>query len=485
MTIDPPTPRGTPAGWTVVTATPKEPGASGQSCRQRLLVPVLVLVALVVALVSSLGAPLVPTVAEVNHISLTSAQWSLTIALLVGAVATPVMGRLADGPRRRHVILVTLALVTVGSALAALSLGFAYLLAGRALQGAGLGLAPVTIAVAREQLLGDRVRSAIALLSITTVAGVGVGYTLTGLITEHLGLHAAFWLGTGVGALAFFLAALVIPPNRHAPDQSLDMLGVLLFGASLAGLLLCLSEAERWGWTSAPVLSVAAASVAVGGVWVHHELRAAYPLVDLRLFLSRPVLTASITALLGGVGVYLFISLSTRLVQTPPSTGYGHGASVAVAGLVLVPFSVAGFVASRVVPRVTRNRAADALLPLGCLVLLAAMLAFATFSESLWQVFLVMGGAGLGVGIAFAAIPALIVHAVPEHRTGSAMSVNQVLRTVGFSLGSALSATVLEAHTPHGERLPTADGYDAAAVIGCGVWVAMLLLTTALRRADQ
>ncbi len=158
---------------------------------------------------------------------------------------------------------------------------------------------------------------------------------------------------------------------------------------------------------------------------------------------------------------------------------------MAVAGLVLVPFSVAGFVASRVVPRVTRNRAADALLPLGCLVLLAAMLAFATFSESLWQVFLVMGGAGLGVGIAFAAIPALIVHAVPEHGTGSAMSVNQVLRTVGFSLGSALSATVLEAHTPHGERLPTADGYDAAAVIGCGVWVAMLLLTTALRRADQ
>lgn len=65
--------------------------------RQRALVPVLVFLGMVVAVISSLGAPLVPTIAAVHHVSLSDAQWSLTITLLVGAVATPTMGRLGDG----------------------------------------------------------------------------------------------------------------------------------------------------------------------------------------------------------------------------------------------------------------------------------------------------------------------------------------------------------------------------------------------------
>jgi hypothetical protein len=60
----------------------------------------------------------------VDHVSLTDAQWSLTITLLVGSVATPVMGRLGDGPHRRGVVLGAIHLVLAGSVLAALPLGF-------------------------------------------------------------------------------------------------------------------------------------------------------------------------------------------------------------------------------------------------------------------------------------------------------------------------------------------------------------------------
>ena len=83
----------------------------GPDLRQRALVPVLVFIGTVVAVISSLGAPLVPTIADVDHVSLTDAQWSLTITLLVGSVATPVMGRLGDGPHRRRVVLGAIAWV--------------------------------------------------------------------------------------------------------------------------------------------------------------------------------------------------------------------------------------------------------------------------------------------------------------------------------------------------------------------------------------
>ncbi len=82
--------------------------------RPRTLVAALVFLGMAVAVVSSLGAPLIPRIAAADHVSLSDAQWSLTITLLVGAVATPTMGRLGDGPRRRAVILGAAAVMPAG-----------------------------------------------------------------------------------------------------------------------------------------------------------------------------------------------------------------------------------------------------------------------------------------------------------------------------------------------------------------------------------
>lgn len=450
------------------------------SWRSRSLVPVLVFLGMVVAVVSSLGAPLIPTIAASDHVSLTAAQWSLTIAFLVGAVATPTMGRLADGPRRRPVVLVVLGIVVLGSVLAALPLGFTALLVGRGMQGAGLGLTSLAIAIARDHVTGERARSAIALLSITTVAGVGLGYPLTGLIAEHFGIHAGFWFGAAVSALALLLAALVLPSSSHKQAHPLDVPGAVLLGTALGGLLLALSEAESWGWTSPLLLGVTALSLLLVAGWTRHELRTAYPLVDLRLIRNRSVLTADVTGLFAGVGMYLLLSLITRYVQTPTSAGYGFGSSIVVSGLVLLPFSVGSVAASRVAPVIARRTSADLVLPVGSVIFFIAMLSFALARSSLWMVFVTMGVAGLGVGCTFAAMPGLIVRSVPAGETGSATSFNQVLRTIGYSVGSALSATVLEAHTPVGHVLPLGSGYGTAATIGCGVWALTAVLSFVL-----
>ncbi|WP_280715062.1 MFS transporter [Kitasatospora sp. MAP5-34] len=450
--------------------------------RQRALVPVLVFLGMVVAVISSLGAPLVPTIAALDHVSLSSAQWSLTVTLLVGAVATPAMGRLGDGPRRRAVILGGAAVVLLGSVLAALPLGFGWLVAGRALQGVGLGLTPLAIATARDTVPVGRSHSAVALLSITTVAGVGLGYPLTGLISQSLGVHAGFWFGALIAALALVAAAVVLPPTTDRAPSPLDALGAVLLGAALAGLLLVLSEGEAWGWTSPGLLALAATSVLLLAWWTVHELRTAHPLVDLRLARNPVVLTADVAGLVAGVAIYLLISLVTRFVQTPVAAGYGFGASIVVTGLVLLPFSIASVAASKVVPVLARRTSAALVLPIGCVVSLLALLGFACARGSLWELFVVMGIAGLGVGCTFAVMPGLIVGAVPAGETGSAIGFNQVLRYVGYSTGSALSAAVLQAHTAPGRLLPSGAGYGTAALIGCAVWVVATVVTIVLPR---
>ena len=91
--------------------------------------------------------------------SLAAAQWALTATLLVGAVSTPILGRLGGGAARRPVIVGGLAVVLLGTVLSALPLGYGGLVTGRALQGIGLALVPLAIAVARDAFRGSELRS--------------------------------------------------------------------------------------------------------------------------------------------------------------------------------------------------------------------------------------------------------------------------------------------------------------------------------------
>ncbi len=436
--------------------------------------PTLIFMGLIVAVVSSLGAPLIPTIAAADGVSLTDAQWSLTITLLVGAVATPIMGRLGDGPMRRPVIFGGLALVTAGSVLAALPMGFAALVVGRGLQGIGLGLTPLTIATARDALPPHRARPTMAMLSITTVAGVGLGYPITGLIAEYGGLHAAYWFGAAVGLLGLLAALRIVPSSRDLPRVRVDVVGAILIGSGLAALILWISEGEIWGWFSPLSIAVIAVALVATAVWARYETRHRRPLVDLRLLRHRSVLTADVTAVLAGLGMYLLVSIVVRFVQTPTGVDGGLGGSVVVAGLVLLPYSAGSFAASRVTPAVLARGGGPFLIPGASLLALAAMIVFATLRPNIWELVVVLAAVGLAVGAIFAVMPAMITRAVPPRETGSAMSFNQVLRYVGYATGSAIGGAILGAYTPSGHHFPRTSGYTAAAFVGAGLWLACL-----------
>ncbi|NUW38825.1 MFS transporter [Nonomuraea rhodomycinica] len=449
-----------------------------------MLVPALVFTALVVAVVGSLGAPLITSVAGSFGVSLAAAQWTLTAPLLVGAIATPVLGRLGTGPRRRQVVLATLAVVVAGSVLTVAPLPFGWLLAGRVAQGAGLGLTPLLMGVARDHLPASRSGSAIALLSVASIVGIGVGYPLAGLLTDVAGLRAAYGLGLLVTALALGAAWWSVPRPPAGRASAVDVPGAALLGAGLSALLLAISQSALW--TRRPVLAaalVAAAAVLLVG-WVRRERRCAAPLVDLALLRTPAVAGANAVMLLGGVGMYLLLTLVTRYVQTPASAGYGFGVGVFVAGLVLVPFSALGFVGGRLVRPLHGRFAPAAVLAAGGGAVLAALVLFALARGQLWLSFAVMGLLGLGVGVFSAAMPAAILAVTPAGETSSAMSFNQVVRSVGFSIGSALGGLTLAAATPPGATFPADAGYTSASWLGAAAMGVTVVAALTLRQAS-
>ncbi|UGS35255.1 MFS transporter [Capillimicrobium parvum] len=455
--------------------------------RDAMLAPVLIFVTMVTAIVSALGAPLIPTIAEDLHVSISTAQWSLTAALLSGAIAAPILGRLGDGPHRRRTLAAGLAVVTAGGIVSAVATDLAVLVAGRAMQGVGLGLVPLTMAAARDHLPRERVAPVIALLSVCAAAGVGAGYPLTGLIADGLGLSAAFWFGAVVGGLALAATLAVVPRSSDGHGARLDIAGAALLSLGLVALLLAIAEGGTWSWSSPAVVALLAGAVLLLGAWVFQQLRCSAPLVELRLLRHPSVLTGNAVGLVQGVAMYINISTVIAYVQTPTAAGYGFGASVVVAGLILVPFSIMSLAASRMLPWLAHTIGERAILPLGALTVGTASAFFALLHGGLWEAFVMMAIIGVGLGLSFAAIPGLIVRSVPRRETGSAMGFYQVVRYVGFSLGSALTAAVLAGHTPAGSQLPTENGYGVALWIAVGFCVVAAVLAWVLpeRRASR
>jgi predicted MFS family arabinose efflux permease len=370
-----------------------------------MLVPALVFIALVVAAVGSLGAPLITSVATAFGVSLASAQWTLTITLLSGAVATPLLGRLGAGPRRRGVIIATLGIVTGGSVLTVLPLPFAWLLLGRAAQGVGLGLTALMMGVARDHLPGDRAPGVITLVSVASTIGIGVGYPLAGLLAEAGGLRAAYGLGVFVTAIALLAAVRSMPAAPAGRSARVDVPGAALLAAGLLAVLLAVSETGLWRSHLGVAVALTAAGVLLLGLWAGYESRAPAPLVDPRLLRHKAVAGANIAMLVGGAGMYLLLTLITRYAQTPRAAGYGFGLTTFEAGLVLVPFSVLGFVAGKVTPRASSRFGASAVLALSAIVVLAAFWVFALARANVAEVLAAMAILGFGVGGFSAAMP--------------------------------------------------------------------------------
>ncbi|MHA6618045.1 MFS transporter [Pseudonocardia sp. DLS-67] len=462
-----------------------ETGERSEAAAPALLAPTLIFIALVVAAIGSLGAPLITAVAVEHRVSLAAAQWTLTSTLLAGAVATPLLGRLGTGGRRRTTILATLAVVLAGSVLTVLPTPFWCVLLGRALQGVGLGLTALMMGVARDHLPAERSRRVIAMISVASTVGIGVGYPLAGFLTDAAGLHAAYAIGLVVSALALAGAWAAIPAARVGKAARLDLPGAFLLSAGLLAILIDASQTSLWATRPGTAVAVGAVGVLLLAGWARRDLRTDQPLVGLRLLRHRPVAVANLAMALAGLGMYLLLALATRYAQTPTSAGYGFGLSTFWAGLALVPFSLAGFVAGTAAPRTAARLSPRGILTVGGAVVLAAFAVFLAVRGNLVGLLVALAVLGYGVSTFSAAMPQIILAATPAAETSAAMAFNQVVRSVFFSFGSAIAGLVLQAHTPEGLEFPAESGYATAAVIGIVVMIATVATVTGLLRAED
>ncbi len=168
-------------------------------------------------------------------------------------------------------------------------------------------------------------------------------------------------------------------------------------------------------------LFVGAAVLALA--WIAAEQRVRTPLVDLQMLRGRGVWTTNVVAVLVGWGMYSAFVLVPQQVEAPASAG-GFGASVATAGLYLVPWTFALAIASSVSGRLSARFGSRLPLVIGCVVSTAGFVWLLDQHDQPWQILVASTALGAGTGFAFASMVNLVIESVGPEQTGVATGVN-------------------------------------------------------------
>ena len=435
---------------------------------QGAIVAVLATAGLASSFMFTLVVPIQAKLPQLLHAGRDDTAWVVTATLLAAAVCTPIAGRLGDMYGKRRILLALVAVMVVGSVIAAVSSGLVGVILGRTLQGAIVGVVPLGISILRDVLHENRVDAAIALISATLGVGGAVGLPISAIVTQYADWHLLFWLAAALGIVVFALVLWVVPVSVLRTAGRFDHLGAAGLIVGLLGIMLAISRGDEWGWTSAPVLACGVGGILVLLLWGWYELRTPDPLLDLRVAGRRPVLLTNLASIAMGFSLFASNVLYPQILELPVASGSGFGLTLLGASLVVMPTGLVMMLLSPVSGRIAHRIGPRVLLLAGALALVVAYAYTLVWHSEVWQLVVANILIGVGIGFGYASMPMLIMRSVPPSETGASNGLNALFRSLGTSTAAAVVAAVLAtfATAQGGAQVPTPWAFQLSFILG-------------------
>ncbi|MDA8047422.1 MAG: MDR family MFS transporter [Actinomycetota bacterium] len=426
-----------------------------------------------------------PTIGKQFHVAADSVD-TVAIGYLVSlAVFIPVSGWLGDrlGPRR--VLLSSVVVFTLASALCGLAQNLGQLVAFRVLQGVGGGLmVPVGMAMLfRIFPPEERVRAS-SILIVPTALAPALGPVLGGLFVTEVSWRWVFYVNLPIGVMALVFGLLFLASPKSERAGRLDVAGFLLSGAGLGLVMYGVSEGpfKGWGRPEIVVTLVAGALLLAGMVWV--ELRSGDPLIDLRLFRDSLFRTANIVMALGAVSFLGVLFIVALFFQD------GLGQSALSSGLSTFPEAIGVMIGSQVVTRALYpNLGPRRTMFTGLLVLslALALMSLVDTTGELWWMRGLMFFVGYGMAHVFTSAQAAGFATISGPDTARASTVFNALRQLGGAVGVAVLSTVVAEIGPvsrvGGRLVPHLTAYHATFLTAAAI--SLVAAGAALRVDDR
>lgn len=403
----------------------------------------LALAALLAPLNSTIIAVALPSIAQAfDSPAAVVTRWLVTAYLVVSIVAQSPAGKMADLWGGSRVLTLGRSLFGAGALLAALSPALPILGAGRVLMALGGALSiPTVFAQLRRSVPHERRGRVFGIFGAIMGAAAAAGPVLGGFLTTRYGWHSVFIVNVPVVLLSFLLEpprANTRPRPRMAVENArkprFDFLGSTLLGIAV---LLLVGAVERGPWF------IVAAIIAITA-FVIRELRAADPVLDVRLFAHTSFAAGSAIVALQNLAMYSLLFL------LPFFLARAGGAPSATGRMLLL------FTAGMVLASPLGGRLSDAIGPrtvacTGALIATGGAVLFVLRGDTMLVPAIIL--MGIGIGIATSPSQAAALSAIPAAQAGVASGALSTMRYVGGVVGSGLVALLVAGGLTHDVRL--------------------------------
>jgi DHA2 family multidrug resistance protein len=364
--------------------------------------------------------------------------WVLTAYIVAEAVTIPLTGWLAGRFGRRRVMLLGIAGFVLASALCGISESLAQIVFFRLLQGvAGAPLIPLSQGVLVNLYPASQRGKAMAIWGIGVMLGPILGPTLGGLITDYLDWRWVFYVNLPVGLLNLAMVARTIreTPLRQAGT---DWLGALLMIIGIGSLQTVLDRGNQEGWLDSGFIVVLVLTAVVGIVlFIWRSLRAAKPVVDLRLFADRNLAVAATLMLVFGLALFGTIAIQPLLMEQ--LLGY----PVATAGLAMAPRGFGAAFGMLIVARLAQRVDPRWVILSGMLVAGTATWIMSWYNLGISPGWIIWPGVlqGFGMGSVFVTLSSLAYATLAREHTDAGAGLYNLARSIGSSIGISIAAT--------------------------------------------
>ncbi|MDJ0346254.1 MFS transporter [Streptomyces sp. H10-C2] len=390
-------------------------------------------------------------------------EWTVSAYTLTFAVLLMFGAALGDRFGRRRLFTIGLGLFTVASAGAALAPGMSELIAARAAQGVGAAIMmPLTLTLLSATVAPERRGMAFGIWSAVNGLAVATGPLIGGTLTEHFSWQWIFWLNVPIGLLLLPLARLRLNESR-GPNSRLDVPGTALASAGLFGIVYALIRGNADGWTSPTVLAGLLGGAALIAAFVAYEMRAAHPILPMRLFRNRAFSAVNAASLLMFLGMFGSIFLLSQFMQNV--SGY----SPMEAGVRMLPWTAMPMIVSPIAGILSDRIGGRPIIATGLALQAVGLALFAlvvTTDVSYTAQLPALIISGIGMAMYFGPTANVVMSSVRPEEQGIASGANNALRELGGALGVAILASVFASQGGYESATRYVDGLVPALWVG-------------------
>ncbi len=366
--------------------------------------------------------------------------WVLTSYLISSGIFMPLTGYMTDRVGQRTYLMASIAGFTVASVLCGFAGSLDQIVLYRLLQGvAGAGLIPTAQAVLIDSYPAEERGYAMAIFGVGAMVGPILGPTLGGYLTQVFNWRWTFFINVPVGILAFVGAWRMIEETEKKPRHT-DWIGFIFLAVAVISMQFALDRGQQYGWFSSHLIQAATLVSVFGYIClVLRNLEMGRDAVfDLNVFRDRNFAVSALILAVFMFSMYGVLALQPMMLESL----YGYPAFTA--GLVLAPRGFASMASMFLAGRLINRLGAKPLIFTGVFCTLFGTLITTRYTLDIgpWWVIWPVMVQGFGLGLVFVPLATVSFATLPPAQSAEAAGLRQLSRSIGASLGVALSSAV-------------------------------------------